>query len=159
MEENQFMKSTGWSQEIILEIIKDSWGWTGIEPIEIVGENAFGNLIIKDAYNKYWRLCPEDIYCKVVAQNRPELDSLSIDEEFMTDWYMDSLVEMANEKLGPLQEGRKYCLKVPGVLGGEYSGDNLATISLEELIRFSGDLAHQIKDLPDGAQVKLNVTE
>jgi hypothetical protein len=58
-----------------------------------------------------------------------------------------------------LAPGRKYCLKVPGVLGGEYGGDNLTTISLDELIRASGHIAQQIADLPNGASIKLSVTD
>jgi len=143
----------------IVEEIKQSWGWVGIEPEEVVGENDFGNLMIKDIEGKYWRLCPEDVYCEVIAQNREELDKLSSDQEFLEDWYMQALVEKAQEHLGPLTEGRKYCLVTPGVLGGEYAISNIKTVPLIELIRFSGDLANQIKDLPDGAQVQLKVVD
>jgi hypothetical protein len=128
-----------------------------MEPVEIVGENDFGNLMIKDKDGKYWRLCPEGLSCKVVAQNRQELDVLSHNQEFLHDWYIKNLVAQAKDLLGPLPEGRKYCLKIPGVLGGEYGGSNLATVPLVELIRFSGDVAKQIKDLPDGAQVKFQI--
>jgi len=143
----------------IVEEIKQSWGWVGIEPEVVVGENDFGNLMIKDIEGKYWRLCPEDVYCEVIAQNREELDKLSSDQEFLEDWYMQALVEKAQEHLGPLTEGRKYCLVTPGVLGGEYAISNIKTVPLIELIRFSGDLANQIKDLPDGAQVQLKVVD
>lgn len=47
----------------IIEKIISSWGWIGIEPDKVVAENDFGNLIIKDVYQQYWRLCPEDVYC------------------------------------------------------------------------------------------------
>lgn len=143
----------------LLEELRESWGWVGMVPVEVVGENDFGNLMIKDKDGKYWRLCPEDLSCKVVAQNRTELDALSHDQEFLHDWYMKSLVEQAKAYLGPLPEGRKYCLKIPGILGGEYGGANLATISLVELVRFSGNVAKQIKDLPDGAKIELKVTD
>jgi hypothetical protein len=36
--------------------------------------------------------------------------------------------------------GREYCLKILGVLGGEYGGDKLGTISFDELIRALGML-------------------
>lgn len=36
---------------------------------------------------------------------------------------------------------QKYCLKIPGVIGGEHGGDNLGRISLDELIRASGHIA------------------
>ena len=143
----------------LVEKLRESWGWVGLDPIEVVGENDFGNLMIKDKDGKYWRLCPEDLSCEVVAQNRNELDALSHDQEFLHDWYMRNLVTQAKEMLGPLTEGRKYCLKIPGVLGGEYGGSNLATISLIELVRFSGHVAKEIKDLPNGAQVKFEITD
>ena len=115
--------------------------------------------MIKDIEGKYWRLCPEDVYCEVVAKNQTELDKLSSDQEFLEDWYMQALVENAQEHLGPLADGRKYCLVIPSILGGEYDISNIKTVPLVELISFSGDLAKQIKDLPDGAQVKLKVVD
>ncbi|MEX8505754.1 T6SS immunity protein Tdi1 domain-containing protein [Leptothrix ochracea] len=143
----------------LVEEVRQSWGWVGIEPVEVVGENDFGNLIIKDEDGKYWRLSPEDYYCKVIAANRAELDALSSNQDFLQDWYMAALVSLANDQCGPLSEGRKYCLKIPSVLGGAYGGDNLATAPQVELVRFSGHIARQIEELPDGAQIKLRVTE
>lgn len=143
----------------LIAIVKDAWGWTGLKPAEIVGDNDFGNLMIKDQIGCYWRLCPEDLYCKVVASSRAELDQLSKDQEFLEDWYMTELVEQARERLGPLRPGFKYCLKIPGPLGGEYGGDNLATISLGGLISASGHIAQQTEALPDGAQIKLSIVD
>ena len=143
----------------IVDEINESWGWVGIEPLEVVGENDFGNLMIKDVEGKYWRLCPEELSCKVVALNRTELDSLSTDQKFLADWYMEALVEASKDKLGPLEEGRKYYMVIPGVLGGEYGISNIKTLPLAELIRLSGDLGKQINDLPDGAQVTLKVVD
>ena len=72
---------------------------------------------------------------------------------------MSELVQQARERLGPLRPGFKYCLKIPGTLGGEYGGDNLATISLGSLVLVSGEIAQQIEGLPDGAQVKLSIVD
>lgn len=143
----------------LIDEIRRSWGWTGLEPVEVVGENDFGNLMIKDVNGAYWRLCPEDCYCKLVASNRAELDVLSMNHSFLEDWYMRALVEYAQAKCGPLTEGRKYCLKIPGLLGGEYGGENIATAPLKEIIGMAGSIAEQTKDLPDGATVKLTVTD
>jgi len=143
----------------LVEEVQQAWGWIGIEAAEIVGENDFGHLIVKDKEDKYWRICPEELSCEVLARNRKELDALSVDQSFLHGWYMRALVEQAQERLGPLVSGRKYCLKIPSVLGGEYGGENLATLSLIELLRVSGDLAKQIKGVPDGTQVGLRIVE
>ncbi|MDX5299508.1 MAG: DUF1851 domain-containing protein [Gammaproteobacteria bacterium] len=141
----------------IVDTIRDYWGWVGLKPAQVVAENDFGNLLVRDQSGRFWRLCPEDLYCKVVAHTRADLDALIRDPEFESDWCMDRLVEEASARLGPLEAGRKYCLKVPGILGGEYGGDNLGTISLAELIAASGTIAKQIDGLPDGARVRLSV--
>jgi Domain of unknown function (DUF1851) len=143
----------------LVEEIRQSWGWVGIEPVEIVGENDFGNLIVKADDGSYWRLCPEDGYCKVIARNRAELDELSADKEFLEDWYVTQLVSLAMDRCGPLPDGLKYCLKIPGFLGGTYGGDNLATAPQVELVRFSGDIARQIEELPEGSPIKLKFVE
>jgi hypothetical protein len=138
-------------------IVEDAWGWTGLKPDQIVGDNDFGNLMIRDHTGRYWRLCPEDLYCRVIAQSKAELDQLSQDQEFLHDWHMSELVQLARASLGPLRPGFKYCLKIPGTLGGEYGGDNLATISIGGLVSASGHIAKQIEELPDGAQVELSI--
>lgn len=143
----------------VISEIRDAWGWVGIDPLEIVGENDFGNLIIKDADGKYWRMCPENVYCKIVADDRDELARLSQDQDFLADWYMTALVDQANESVGPLADGRKYCLVIPGVLGGAYDISNIKSVPLVELVRLSGDIGQQIRDLPDRAQVKLKVVD
>jgi hypothetical protein len=143
----------------IVQEIKESWGWIGVDPVGVVGENDFGNLMIKDASGSYWRLCPEDLYCKIVATNREELDRLSTNQEFLEDWYMQALVEQASKHLGPLTDDQKYCLVTSGALGGEYAISNISTAPLYELIRFSGHAAKQIKDLPDGTKIQPRVID
>lgn len=149
----------GWGKMDLVEEIRKSWSWVGFDPEEVVCENDFGNLIIRDRHGWYWRLCPEDIYCEIVARSREELDALFQDQEFVTDWSMQGLVDQAKEALGPLPVGRKYHLVIPGALGGEYSLSNIKTAPLLEIIGLSGDIGQQIQDLPDGAQIRLKVTE
>ena len=139
----------------LLKEIKQAWGWTGIEPEELVTENNFGNLIIKDADDKFWRLCPEDVYCEVVAESITDYNQLIKNEEFLEDWNMTNMVMEAQKSLGDLEQGKKYYMVIPGVLNGEYGGSNVKTATLIEIIRFSGAVGQQIKDLPDGAKIQL----
>jgi hypothetical protein len=48
---------------------------------------------------------------------------------------------------------------LPSILGGEYNAENIGVISQQELITFSGYLAKEIKDLPDGAKIKFSFVE
>jgi hypothetical protein len=141
----------------LLSTISAAWGWAGIKPDMVVGENDFGNLIVRDKEGCYWRLCPEDLYCRVVADSRAKLDALSLDQTFLQDWHVRSWVEAAHSKLGPLRPGYKYYLVRPAPLGGGYTADNMEQLSLRELVSLSGDLAQQIEGMPDGAKVEIRV--
>jgi hypothetical protein len=33
---------------IPVEAINEAWGWVGLDAVEVLGENAFGNLIVRD---------------------------------------------------------------------------------------------------------------
>lgn len=139
----------------LVEAVKSAWGWCGIDPVEIVDVNLFGNLLVKTREGNYWRICPEELSATRVANSESELRSVTAAPEFAEDWNMFVLVEQAKSKLGQVGDGRCYCLKIPGVLGGAYDADNFGTISIGELASASGDMARQIADMPDGAKVKL----
>jgi len=143
----------------IIEEVKEAWGWVGINPVEIVTENEFGNLIIKDADNKFWRLCPEEIYCEVIAESVAAYNLLIMDAKFLDDWNMAGLVDVAIKKLGPLKEGYKYYLAIPGILNGEYNRSNIKTAPFSKIIKWSGDLGYQVKDLKDGSEVELKAID
>ena len=58
-------------------------------------------------------------------------------------------------RYGMLPIGRRLIPKLPFVLGGAYSVENLRDGDAVKAMRFYGDLAGQIRSLPDGAQVRL----
>lgn len=133
---------------ITVDEINDAWGWTGLTAVEVLAENAFGNLLIRDADGQYWRLRPQDLCCEPLAADRAAFEALSYNQDFLNDWYMPEQVRLAESALGPLAAGRKYCLTIPSALGGHYGSDNLATVPFSELIRFAGEGAQQFDGLP-----------
>jgi hypothetical protein len=60
---------------------------------------------------------------------------------------------------GALPIGTRLMPKIPFVLGGQFALDNLYTIAAVSGMRTRGNLAKQIKDLPDGAQVEFRIIE
>jgi hypothetical protein len=135
--------------------IKNSWSWVGIEPKEIKLENDFGNLIIEDTKNRYWRLCPEELYCEIVAENKSELEILINSNQFKEDWAMDFLIKELKKKYSSLESEKKFHMVISPILGGEYKLNNIKIINFKELIEFSGYLAQQINDLPEGSKIEL----
>ncbi len=141
----------------LIELISDAWGWTGFAPKTVLSKNDFGNLIVEAHDGAIWRICPEELSCTIIAKNAIEFSRVAADAEFKINWDMDRLTEVAQSELGALQEGRCYYFVIPPVLGGQYSAANMKTLSLPELIGVSGEMAFQIKDLPDGATIRLAV--
>ena len=129
----------------ILNAVEQYWGWTGIEPERVIAENEFGNLIMQDTSGRFWRLCPEDLYCDPIADDKDEYNELVKDEEFNLDWFMDVMVQKAIEKYGPLADGYKFHLLEPGALGGKYAVFNIRPIEFERIIKFSGELAQKVQ--------------
>jgi hypothetical protein len=141
----------------MIDFINKAWNWKGFNATEIIRTNEFGNVIFKTDKNEYWRICPEEIRCEKIAKTEFEFNKISSESEFIEDWEMINLVNIAKSELGELKENEKYCLKTPAVIGGEYEKSNLGKIRFSELIAFSGDLGFQIKDLKEGQQIKLNI--
>lgn len=145
------------NEQLILEAIRRSWSWLVPDPVRVLHTNAFGNVLVEAADGSVWRLVPEELNGARVARGSEEVDRLLEGEEFARDWEMQALVDSAVATLGPLPDDRRYCLKIPACLGGSYTPTNFGSLRLAELLESSGDLGRQIKDLPDGARVRINL--
>jgi hypothetical protein len=60
---------------------------------------------------------------------------------------------------GPLPRGQRLVPKVPFVTQGAFEISNLYALDSVKAMRFRGYLAAQIRDLPDGAQIRFDITQ
>ncbi len=74
-------------------------------------------------------------------------------------WTAYSLARAWQEANGQLRRGHRLVPVTPFVLGGAFSVDNLRAIEATKGMRYRGDIAVQIRDLPDGTSVNLRVVE
>lgn len=58
---------------------------------------------------------------------------------------------------GPIPMGQRLLPKTPFILGGRYEENNLYAVDAVLGMRYRGELWVQLRDLPDGAQVRLRV--
>ncbi|MDC7685258.1 DUF1851 domain-containing protein [Asticcacaulis sp. BYS171W] len=141
------------------DTIQSEWGWVGFDIDRVLMLNAFGNVLFLSQDGQYWRICPEDLGCEIVATTEAEYQALLADEEFQLDWEMEKLVEVAVDTWGALPEGYSYCFKIWSPLGGEYAPDNIGMAPTAQVIGAAGNVALQIKDLPDGAEIQVKVVD
>lgn len=141
----------------LLDILKTNWNWVLNDPVRIIATSAFGNLIVELADGTFWRVCPEDLCAEKIADDVSALESVRASDEFRTDWEVSHWVAEAKGRFGNLALGQCYCFKVFPLLNGDYSLENMEIMSLTEWVSVSGDIGNQIKDLPDGTQIRLVV--
>jgi hypothetical protein len=140
----------------VLEALKAGWGWTEIEFAEVQHVSPMGHLLLSDADGCFHYLDPELQTIEALGNEEAARAHFAMDETKKV-WQAASLVEAARERLGECPEGSVYSLTPLALLAGDYSPDNLWIISLEELIRFTGDVARQTKDLPDGTEYRIEI--
>jgi len=58
-------------------------------------------------------------------------------------------------RYGGLPSGKRLLPKIPFIFGGQYDSSNLIAVDAAEGMRYRGQMWQQIRDLPDGAQVRL----
>lgn len=59
----------------------------------------------------------------------------------------------------PIPAGKRLTAKIPFMLGGDFATNSLVAVDFLELIRFRTHIAGQIKELSDGAQIKIELNE
>lgn len=119
-------------------------------------EDAFGNqFCIYDG-----RICSFDAETgdsKVIGKTFEDwAKRILADFEFLTGY---PLAHEWQAQEGSLPIGMRLMPKIPFVLGGEYKVSNLYALRAVSVMRTCGNLARQIKDLPDGAQIEVRVIE
>jgi len=62
-------------------------------------------------------------------------------------------------KHGALPLGKRLLPKIPFVLGGEYKVENLYAADALKGMEFRADMWRQIRDLPDGSEIKIRIVE
>ena len=78
------------------------------------------------------------------------------DYQFQTGY---PLAHQWQQRHGALPPGQRLLPKRPFVLGGKYEMDNLYPLDAVQGMRLRGELAVQIRDLPDGATIRFNIVE
>lgn len=143
----------------LIEAIAEGWSWKLGKPIAVVATNRFGNAIVESADGHFFRIVPEEWQCELLASSPAQLEEERKKEEFIRDWEMTPIVARAEAALGKRADGEVYHLVIPGMLGGKYAEENIRKIRLEELLAYSGEMARQTDDVPNGGSVIITPTE
>jgi hypothetical protein len=90
-----------------------------------------------------------------VADNRDHFATQLDADDSASDWLMIHLVDRCVAAGLSLGHNQCYSYKVPPILGGEYTVENVAPTDLSVHYSFLADIYQQTKDLPDGTRIKV----
>ncbi|WP_327210789.1 hypothetical protein [Rhizobium leguminosarum] len=121
-----------------------------------------------DLFGDFWMVHPDGAVRKVLTET-VEVDRTE-DRESLDAWaeavLADPDVEVGEkfalawaEENGSIPNGKRLTGKTPFVMGGEYSLDNLYAIDFDELMAVRLHVGLEIRDLPDGSSVVIDVVD
>lgn len=143
---------------IDLKRLLESWDWligNDKTPILI---SSIGDIFLEDRSEKCYLLNVGEGIIEKVAEDKTEFKEKLNDNKIVSDWFLVELVAELKKGGMELTENTLYGYKKLPVLGGEYEPENFELTDIEVHFELSGQIHKQIKDLPDGTDVKI-VTE
>ena len=154
IEFQQLIKDTN---KIDLEDICSSWQWCLSEQKSVVFVSCAGDMFLVGKDNAINWLDTSIGQIKKIADSLEEFEQLLHDDENVDNWFLATLVAELINKGMILKENEVYSFKKLPALGGEYSVDNLEITDISVHFGLTGNIAEQIKDLPDGTKVNFKV--
>jgi len=118
-------------------------------------DKAFGDAFFVDQSGAVQMLQRAGASCERVS---PSLDDFwKRVEEDEEGWQLRPLADSCTAAGKILGDGQWYAFVQPPFLGGDYSLGNVRAGSWKEWFASTAHLYNQVKDIPDGAQVKINM--
>jgi hypothetical protein len=127
-----------------------------VDPGLCFAEDVFGNQFsIRDGNVHYFEVETGGLK-SIAASLSAWADLILSDHQF---WTGSPIAQRWAEHAGPIPLHKRLQPGTPFVCGGSYEVDNLRPTDAAELMSYWGSFARQIHDLPDGAEIRISVSE
>lgn len=133
--------------------------WSPIlpNPVRVLQTNLFGDAFVLVGDGTVHMLERASHAAQRIASSEEEYRREIEDDPH--GWQLRHLADQCRVAGKILGDGECYAFTTLPILGGEYTVSNIWITHWQEWFSFTADLFQQIKDLPDGATVRLNVIE
>lgn len=150
--EDYLISPVGYDWNVLLK----SWADILPDKFSVRGLNCFGDVFVELPDGSVRWL---DVQSDQVRPTAPDWAAFCADEASLENWLLWPLVDTFIAAGCNRQPNEIYNLYPPPMLGGEYVVDNARAVPIEEFFLFYSDLAEQVRDLPDGALVRIKVVD
>ncbi|WP_067733723.1 T6SS immunity protein Tdi1 domain-containing protein [Novosphingobium naphthalenivorans] len=139
-----------------MQALRRDWGWTGVSFEDIIAVSPMGHVLVADTAGAIHYLDPETREL-IRLGSEAQAAQYMADPEVACVWRAEALVAAARERLGAPEDGEVYTRTPEALIAGDYAHENLIRLPLAELLSFSGQVACQTQDLPEGTPIQLKV--
>jgi hypothetical protein len=136
-----------------LDGLLEDWRWLVEGKYSPVLMTAFGDLFLRGETGAVYFLDVVSGEFTCVAKSVEEFEAELAKPETADQWLMAELVLLLREKGVNLHAGQCYGYKIPPVLGGQLSIENIEPTDLVVHHSISGQIHRQTKDLPPGTPI------
>lgn len=134
-----------------------AWSWLLPTTLTVWIMNRFGDLFLVLDDGTVHMLDVGVGTLTKVAESRDDFANRLDDGDNANQWLMIPLIDRLVTSGLTLQVGECYSYKQPPVLGGDYTVENTCVLPIREHYGAYASIHTQIKDLPDGTEVVINV--
>ena len=142
----------------VMQALRRDWSWTGVAFEDILAVSPMGHMLVTGDAGDIHYLDP-DTFELIRLGSEEQAAQYMADPEVALVWRADKLVQAARERLGPPAGGEVYSRTPQALVAGDYDTAHLIRLPLADLISFSGQVACQTQDLPEGTPIQLKVTD
>jgi hypothetical protein len=139
-----------------LDLLAD-WRWLLGGLPHLCGWASSGDLFYSDDRGRVWRLDTGAGETNLVAESSDSFEEMLLDPSCAEALLLLPVLRAFEMTNGPLSAGHCLGFTTLPVFGGAYTADNRYAISVVGHASFTGDMHRQIRDLPDGAVIRLKV--
>jgi hypothetical protein len=135
------------------------WRWLiGDEKFAVL-VTAAGDVFLSDFDGAFYWLEAGDGRLTRIGDSADDVGAALIESaENRINWFLEPVIDRLRAAGIVLAEGQCYGYTTLPILGGAYEGDNRVPIPVKEHLGLTGHIHKQIKDLPDGTQIRLKFT-
>jgi len=137
----------------------DTWLWLIKDFKEVLIISKLGDMFFVGLDDCIYCLATDVCELTKAADNKREFYNFLNDEEKTDNWFLPQLLEELEKAGIRLRYNQVYSYKKMPVLGGEYIIDNIEPVDINIHFRLTGIFGEQIKDLPDGAKIKIKIVD
>ncbi|MEO6148595.1 MAG: T6SS immunity protein Tdi1 domain-containing protein [Mucilaginibacter sp.] len=138
--------------------ILEHWDWLLGNKLKILIITKMGDVFLSENDGGVYWLATDVGSLTKVAEGCEDFKLQLEKKENFDNWFLPELVDALENTGKKLNSGELYSFINLPILGGEYEVENIEPCDISVHFTVTGQLQKQIKNLPGGTKIKINIT-